>query len=69
MLKALLEAYEKKQKVTYPKCLFIPSDKILRLFMKALAKFGNEDSVDVFLLRFGLIDPNQVIGHLKNGVS
>jgi hypothetical protein len=37
--------------------------------MKAVAKYGNEDSVDVLLLRFGLIDHNLVAEQLKKRKS
>jgi len=40
-----------------PKIIFIPEQKVVRKMVKAILNFSN-DPLDIFLLRFGLIDFN-----------
>ena len=39
----------------HPRCIFLPSEKVVRSMLKALITFGKKDTTDQFLLRFGLL--------------
>jgi len=54
-----------KENLKPPKCLFVPSDKMMRIFMKAVAKWGKDDSEHAFLLRFGLVTYEVLTQNLK----
>jgi hypothetical protein len=53
------EAFKQKGVILPPKCMFIPSRKIMRMVIKANLMYSKGDNMAQFLLRFGLIDdPN-----------
>lgn len=39
-----------------PSCIFLPHRTVIRQIIKANVKFSKNDSLDKFLLRFGLVD-------------
>jgi len=51
---AIMEALANNDKVKPPKCVFVPSKKLLRSIIKALIKYWKDDE-ETILLRFGLI--------------
>jgi hypothetical protein len=59
VISELLEATKEHRNIKPPKCIFVPSKKIVRIMIKAMAEFATRDSQECFLLRFGLLDdPN-----------
>ena len=40
--------------LTPPKCIFLPSQKVIRSMIKANIKFSKFDDIPRFLLRFGI---------------
>jgi hypothetical protein len=62
----ILEATTEKRNMQPPKCIFVPSKKIVRTMIRAMAEYGATDSEECFLLRFGLLeDPNWYIKQEK----
>lgn len=44
-----------------PKCIFMPTRQLCRKIINAILKFGKTDTLECFLLRFGLLDGNRYI--------
>jgi hypothetical protein len=42
-----------------PRCIFIPTRQMCRKIINAVLKFGTTDTLECFLLRFGLLDGNR----------
>ena len=45
-----------KNSIKPPKVIFLPELPLIHQMIKAVAKYGNSDSQEAFLLRFGLLD-------------
>ena len=61
ILGGVRDALEEKKLIRAPKCIFKPSKNLLRIMIKSLLHFGNEDQ-EPFLLKFGLlVDPNRYL--------
>jgi hypothetical protein len=59
VMSELHEAVEKTGSIKPPKCIFIPTRKMVRTMIRAIYKWGSKDTTEAFLLRFGLLDdPN-----------
>jgi hypothetical protein len=59
VLGLLLEAVRTKKSIKPPPCIFMPSKKVIKDMVISNLKFSKKDTIENFLLRFGLLDnPN-----------
>ena len=56
LTKEMIEAIKGKKQIDPPKCVFLPTQEIIRTMVRALIRFGNDENSVTFFDRFGLLD-------------
>jgi hypothetical protein len=53
--RSLTEAIRTGKPCRPPKCVFVPEKHLIRIMIKSVLKYGNYESKEDFLLRFGIL--------------
>ena len=56
VMQKAIDATKDDYRINPPASIFVPSKRLLRRMIRALAEFGGKEDDSKFLLRFGLID-------------